>query len=483
VVRAKLPQLLLVACVAGAIGLGQGGRLQLAYPVLALAIALWLHRRSTGGYVTFVLWLWMLTPLARRLADWQGGWRDPSLILLTPYLVTAWPAALRLGRGLLALAEVVRVPSRRAAPAHGGLVFGLAAAGAAIGIPFGLITAPNAAIMAGLNWFVPLAFGWSVASAARPDEIERAVIDTFRYAPFVLGVYGMWQFVAPQPWDTAWMINTELTTIGRPVPFEVRVFSTMHSPGVLGSFLFVPLVLWLAQPTIRGLPAACAATIGLVLSQVRTAWLGLAVSAVFVLAALPHRIRARVLVLGAVAALCVTPFLFLPDVADMAAARFATLTEPDSDASALSRLEGHLLAFDFVATRPLGAGLGVGDPRVDQVMSLNDSMLVATLVQFGIVGAFLYFASLCLVLGVLWRYYRNAQTLETTGLACAGLGLLSTAGLAAMTAAAPGVLFWLIGGLAVARQLAPEPVTAPALRLAASRETPWTLAEAPGAGE
>jgi hypothetical protein len=476
-VKTKAPPLLLVALVVAAIGLHMGGRLQYAYPAAAIVIGLWLYRVSTSAYVSFVLWLWMLTPLARRLADWQGGWRDPSLILLAPYLVTAWPALLRLGRGLLALAAMARVPSRRLAPAAGGLVFVLAAAGAAVGVPFGIMASPSAAIMATLNWFVPLAFGWAVASAARPDEIERAAAGTFRYAPLLIGAYGIWQFLGPQPWDTEWMRFSEMTTIGRPEPFEVRVFSTMHSPGVLGFFLLVPLVLWLARPTLRGLPAACLASIALVLSQVRTAWLGLAVATLFVLLKLPHRMRLRVVVLAALATLCVTPFLFSPEVAEMVSARFATLSRTEDDASALARFEGHLLAFDFVGAHPLGAGLGRTDERVGQVMSINDSTLVALLIQFGVVGTCLYVAAIALLFAQLWRYYRTARSPEAIGLSCAGFGLLSTALLGAVTTGAPGVLFWLIGGLAAARPVMAG-ATTPVLRLAASHDARWTLADA-----
>jgi O-Antigen ligase len=472
------PPLVLVAIVVAAIGLRVGGVLQFVYPAAAVLVGMWLCRTSLRHYVSFVLWLWMLTPLVRRLADWQGGWRDPSLILLAPYLVTAWPAALRLGRSALALAEIARVPSRRIAAPAGSLVFALAGAAIALGIPFGVMGSTSAAVMALLNWLVPLAFGWFIATTDRPDEIERAAVSTFRAAALVVGAYGVWQFLGPQPWDAEWMRNSEMTTLGRPEPFEVRVFSTMHSPGVLGFFLMVPLVLWLAHPTIRSVPMASVAAISLVLSQVRTAWLGLAVSTLFLLAALPHRIRFRVVALGGIAALIVMPFFFSPEVAEMAATRFASLTTPDSDTSALSRLEGHLLAFDFVGSHPFGGGLGATDPRVDQVMSINDSVIAAVLVQFGVVGAFLYLGGLVLVLAQLWRYYREAPTLESMGLAAAGLGLLSTAALGAVTAGAAGVLFWLASGLAVARNRAPAmaPEPTPTLRLATHRDATWRLA-------
>jgi O-Antigen ligase len=387
----------------------------------------------------------------------------------------------RLARITLALAEQARIPARRRLPESGGVVFALAAGAAAVAVPFGVMASPTAAVMALLNWGVPLAFGWYVAVSAPPEEVERAVSRVLRTVPIVVGAYGVWQFLAPQPWDAEWMRQSEMTTIGRPEPFEVRVFSTMHSPGVLGFFLIVPLVLWLARPTVPGLPAACLAGVTLVLSQVRTAWLGLAVSTAFVLLIVPARVRIRMLALGAVAILCITPFLVSPDVAELASARFATLAEPDDDASALSRLEGHLLAFDFVATHPLGVGLGGSEPRIEQVISLNDSVIVSTLVQFGVLGALAYGLSLVLSGLLLWRYYTTAPSLEGAGLACAGLGLLATVGLGVATAGPPGVLFWLITGVAAARERSRVPQSAPVSGVRTPMSSPmrWPLAEAP----
>ena len=39
-------------------------------------------------YVEFTLALWMFSPFIRRVADYQGGFREPSIVLLVPFLVT-----------------------------------------------------------------------------------------------------------------------------------------------------------------------------------------------------------------------------------------------------------------------------------------------------------------------------------------------------------------------------------------------------------
>jgi hypothetical protein len=331
--------------------------------------------------------------------------------------------------------------------------FALAAVGVCIGVPFGMIAAPTTAVMGLLNWLVPIGFGWYLATLDDElGEVEHAVASTLLLAGLVVGSYGVWQYWSPQPWDAEWMRNSEITTIGRPEPFAVRVFSTMHSPGVLGAFLVAPLVIWMGRPRLLALPAASAVAVTLVLSQVRTAWIAVAVAMALALLKAPPRIRVRALVLATIAGVCLIPLLLSPEIADMAAERFATLTRPDSDDSALSRLEGHVLAFDYVAGHPFGGGLGFSEPRLEHLISMNDSLIIATVVQFGLVGALCYALGLALVLGKLASHYRHAASAESTALACIGLGLFATFWLGATTGGPPGIVFWLSGGLAAARE-------------------------------
>ena len=231
----------------------------------------------------------------------------------------------------------------------------------------------------------------------------------------------------------------------------MRVFRTMHSPRRFQvSSVFISIVLWLARPRLKGLVTACLSTIVLVFSEVRTAWMGFAVSTLFVLLSARAKDRARVVVLAGLAAFCVVPVLLLPEVADSVTTRFASFGEPDNDQSALSRVEGHLLALDFVATHPFGAGIGASDARIEQVMSMRDSMLVAALVQFGLVGTFFYAAGVCVL-------FREAVALSPLGAnpGRKGTGMrrdrtVVSGLLRRRDRQSAGAFFWLIGGLAVA---------------------------------
>ena len=228
------PQLAFAAFVGILLFTRFAGPLRALYPVAAVMVGWRLQRLSVPSYVSFVLWLWFLTPLVRRIADMYAGFQEPSYVLLAPYLVTGLSAV-----RIFEQTVMLRRPPVRLA---GAAMFGIAALGAAVGIPFGLTRAPTRAFAEILNWFVPLAFGWYLAMRYdQLHEIERRVFVTFSRAGLVVGAYGIYQYAQLPLWDIGWMQAVEMTSVGYPEPFLVRVFSTMHSPGVLGYFLALVL--------------------------------------------------------------------------------------------------------------------------------------------------------------------------------------------------------------------------------------------------
>ncbi len=337
----------------------------------------------------------------------------------------------------------------------------IAALGVACGIPLGFAAHTPGAQLETLNWVVPLMLGWFIAS--RTDEvhdIERAVVSTLGHVAVVAGAYGMYQFFDLPVWDANWMLNSGMRSIGFAEALGVRVFSTMHSPGVLGYFTLVALICWLANPRATGLPALCLASVVLLLSQVRTAWFGFAIAAFLVLPSLRLKAGLRVVLLVVMGAFCVMPFLQLPDVSERVSGRLETLKDVSADYSANSRLDGHLRTFEFFADNPFGAGIGADPPQLTQLVGMRDSVVVAIIVQFGIVGSTLYVLAVAWLGVRLWRFYRCADTPESLGLACAAIGVLSTTALGMPVAGVPGMLLWLLGGIATARLARRAPTVA-----------------------
>src|SRR5262249_51789172 len=153
----------------------------------------------------------------------------------------------------------------------------------------------------------------------------------------VVGVYAVYQYVAPLNWDIFWMQYAPIPSIGQPMPYEVRVFATMNSPASFATFTAIGLFLisfskrpWLALPA---LPAA----LGLLLSLYRTAWLSLALCMLFCLVFSDTRRRAGLILVGLGIALLMA--VLLTPFGDVVADRLSTLGEGSQDGSAQERLE------------------------------------------------------------------------------------------------------------------------------------------------
>ena len=206
-IAAAGPMLALAGLVGVLVAVRAAAPLRVLYPLAAVGIGQWLERRDTPRYVSFVIWLWFLTPLVRRMADLHAGWQDPSLVLLTPYLVTALSVPPML-RGLLR-------PARRAALRVAGVgVFAVAGLGVVIGIPGWDVYRPligdryvQLAPAAGVRWYL--------ATRDVPvHQVEACVVFTFVAVALVAGTDGLDQFVALLLWDINWMQRSGMTTIG-----------------------------------------------------------------------------------------------------------------------------------------------------------------------------------------------------------------------------------------------------------------------------
>lgn len=271
--------LVLAANAACLVGLARG--VTPAYVLGGVAIAVSLARHRPVATIEFSLWLWILGPQVRRIVDGSTGYHEPSFILI------AAP-----------LASLVLLPRIRTLRWHGPrravrplLIAAVAvAAGYAVGaVQLGLRPATGALLL----WLVPPLFGLQVVAVGRDsDELRTAVERVLVWGTLIVGVYGVVQFYLVPSWDAFWMHHAPMDSIGSPSPYEVRVFSTLNSPGPLATFL-AAAVLYLtdARHAMR-VPAQVAGYVCLALSMVRAAWLATLVGLVLVLAVGRPRARA-----------------------------------------------------------------------------------------------------------------------------------------------------------------------------------------------
>ena len=66
--------------------LGAAGLVRPLYPAAALVLGVVLYTVHRGQYVSFVIWLYMITPFVRRVVDYQAGFQEVSIVTLAPQL-------------------------------------------------------------------------------------------------------------------------------------------------------------------------------------------------------------------------------------------------------------------------------------------------------------------------------------------------------------------------------------------------------------
>ena len=171
--------------------LHQSRVLELFYPAGAVLVAAILYKRSPAHYLSFVVWLFFLTPEVRRLSDYfNGTFSDRSLIMLAPVI-----AAALCGMNLLTHFRVLM--QRRAIPLT------LIVLGIFYGYVIGMVGAGIAAASYTLiSWLFPVLIAFHILVTWRQyPEYHRTMLKTFVFGGFVIAAYGVYQYVSPPPWD------------------------------------------------------------------------------------------------------------------------------------------------------------------------------------------------------------------------------------------------------------------------------------------
>jgi hypothetical protein len=327
---------------------GAGGRsLALTFPVGCLVVGLITYVRSPATYLAFTWWTWLLTPLLRRIFDLKYGFHSTSPLLLGPLLATA-----------VALFTVVR--RRRMLRSSAYIPFTIASAALAYAFLIGVIRqSPSAASYDLLTWLSPLIFGLHLALEWRQFPRLRVMISgCVLWGLAFVSVYAIWQFIDPPIWDRAWVVNAEMQSVGAPLPFVIRVFSTLNAPGPFSIMLVFALLFGLAAPQRwRALPLAIG-LVALILTKGRSAWGAFFLGAIVLQLRQPLRSLPRQWVALFAVILLAAPVITQPRVMSVLTGRAATLRNVEQDHSFQSRLNFTRYALNKMSTNPAGSGLG-----------------------------------------------------------------------------------------------------------------------------
>ena len=442
-------------------------------------------------YTAVVFLFWTLVPELRRLMDWKSNFSSVSVVIVLP-LVVLVPSVIAVAYGR----RLANVDGRLKALAWiwlGGFGYALA---------IGLASQNYfAAVYTFADFCLATFFGlWLASVDTSPLALYERVASFLLALAVPIAVYAAFQFAVLPDWDANWMRHAKIISIGVAAPFKFRPFSTLNSPGPLADFLVA--VLTLNLPRLKGARivrigqmALCAVV--LLLTQVRSGWLGMIVALIVFVALSPNKARNlfAVGVFGAVLLLFVTnaSAIFGDNAAgDLLQRRLNTTSSLSTDASVQNRQEYLGDTLTAALRQPTGSGLGTlgtaaklggGGETVD-----FDNGDVARLVEMGWFGTACYFAA---VLGGLaltwlrWRSHAQAGDAELESVCAAALAFEAALVVLDVSSdhhnALAGVLFWMVLAIVFAREgrdrtpTGPRPVVAKARPVARPARPARTL--------
>lgn len=361
--------------------------------VLVLAVIA-LHQHDRGWGIAALFALWFLAPGLRRIFGLFTGYLDSDPLSLAPFLATGAVAALELAR--------FHVPSRNRR------LLLLAAAGFAVGLPVGMLTGPESAVYAFVAYLAGVsgaALGLGEGTLVRDSTLRRVLL--FALPP--IAAYAILQHSLTLPsWDQAWIDATGFGSIGGPEEGEVRVFSSLNSPGALAPLLGLSLLCYLTLTRARPIAIIGAALLAVALSVtfVRSAWVAL------VVAGLAHVIasegRSARLVLGSGAIIVAATLALAPvsSTAHQVLDRFKTISL-SGDTSTEERKATFRETFPRAVSAPLGHGLGSAGEATrltgESDLRAPDNGYLGLIYQVGPIGFLLVMAALAYILRAAWN--------------------------------------------------------------------------------
>jgi hypothetical protein len=427
---------------------GGGGRtLTVTYPLGCLIVALFAYVRSPATYVGFVFWSWILTPFLRRVFDLRFGYHPASLLLVGPVLVTA-VAGFTLARKAQSLRGTTYAP------------FLLALLALLYAYIIGIIQqSPVAATYDLMNWGGPLLFGLHLALEWRRFPRWRSVLTKVAlWGMLVTSAYGLYQFIDPPAWDRVWVYNAEMFSVGLPVPFLIRVFSTMNAPASFAAFLIFAVLIGLPAPQRWKFLALALGLTMLLLTKTRSAWAAFLIGGVVLQLRQPLRALPRQWIALGVVLLIAAPAITHPRVLKAVSGRAATFSRLEEDRSYHERMQITSYVVQRLKRNAAGEGLGQigsagklsgGIGRKASVIALDSGPLEVFSVMGWMGGALFTLAMIGLLIPIV-RERRERRDAVTNGAAATVIALLVASFFGNVFNGVSGVMFWAAVGLATA---------------------------------
>jgi hypothetical protein len=405
-------------------------------------------REGCGRTVEVAISLYVFAPFLRRLVDVSAGFEPSGIMLLGPVLAISIPA--------VDLRHIVGQWTR-----DDEALFPLILVG--ICITYGMLLSafqgdfgPLATIA--LKMYAPLLFGaWIMRSARQDPSVLDAATKTFMVVSPILGAYAIWQYVSPQDWDRYWMVNVSgaISVLGRPEPFQVRVFSMMNSPASFGTYAACGLLLFgFCSSGWQALLLSLLVAPGLVFTYYRTAWISLALGIAY--CALFARTRRRAGLVTVVIFIAIVLLAGSSDFGDVVIERLQTLTGSIADdGSGRARLAQLFEIYRLMDGMLFGLGFSRLSTPLNGVEAVDGEIVTAIIAMGVFVGSVYMLAIVWACMQALSRVRTSSDPrLIVTGAAI--VGMLAAVPLTSVTSGEIGLLLWTFIALTTVRPLDPE---------------------------
>lgn len=414
-----------------------------SFPAACMLLAGGLFLRGRPGpYVAFCLWLFLLTPFVRRVVDGQVGYSQGNVLMLAPYLAIAW-AAFDLPRFFLTRGRPAQWPM--------ALLFAAIVYGFVLALAAGRLFPATLDL---LRWSLPPTLACYIIVKAKAWEAICVEVRAWAVCALPLvSAYGLYQFAAPPLWDAQWMLNSGMSSIGQPRPFEVRVFGTMNSPASLAYYLEALILLTLAlKPRISWLSVGLGMA-ALAVTLVRSAWLGLAIGLLLFLVRAPLKVRASVLMLIVACASLAPLALTNAHVEKVISERIDTLWSVSSDKSFSERMSSYNAFVRELEEHPGGQGFGIANisSKYSQRGRVIDGGPIEILLSLGVLFGALYLGAVATVLiaAIMWPLPRAQRGVFVATVTIATVQVLALSSVTTVVGEI-GTVFWLAIGLVLA---------------------------------
>ncbi len=360
-----------------------GSVARFAYPVLAFLFAGWLYQRGSPWYAGFTVWLFCAAPLVRRLVDEQGGFDPSSPVLLAPYVACSFAG----------LALIGFVGRRPAIEARSFLVIIFC-------IGYGLILAfANGRFLSGIidamKWSAgPLFALHMLLNAAKLRAVHRSIVVALLVALPLMSIYGIIQYLAPMKWDVDWLTNIQqidpgLSSIGQPVAYGLRVFSTMNSPGSFAALASIGILVALQRRAVFSLPLVALLAVALLLTQYRAVWGGTLLGVLYLGFQGSTSVRFRIILAFAAVVMLMTSSALVPQLRQAISQRIDTIGNLQADRSGEDRMHQYdEFLSDDSGDIIVGAGLAIDglSRKLDgKTSAVIDSGIIVVFTALGII--------------------------------------------------------------------------------------------------